>query len=147
MNHLLFYQKNTNSYHLSNLGAMLTCRCSIEMQKHLGKSSNGFIMVYEHLIKPKRIKSSSITLYTTKFCWAHVFKSDFHLQLITWITCWLESNKCKQNMWKIQGGKISHFDYTSTIEFDSISSCLIFPRVFSYLRGIKKIHNVNVSNT
>jgi hypothetical protein len=53
-----------------------------------------------------------------KLCGAHVFWSDCHLQLITWITCWLESNKCKQNMWKIQGGKIYHFDYTLTIELD-----------------------------
>ncbi len=44
---------------------MLTCKCSIEMQKHPEKSSNGPIMVYEHLIKPKRLKSSSITLHTT----------------------------------------------------------------------------------
>jgi hypothetical protein len=44
---------------------MLTYRCSFEMQKHLGKSSNGAIMVNEDFIKPKRLKSSSITLYTT----------------------------------------------------------------------------------
>jgi hypothetical protein len=30
--------------------------------------------------------------------------SDRELQLITRISCWLENNKCKQNMWKIQGG-------------------------------------------
>jgi hypothetical protein len=76
-------KKNTNSYHLSNLGAMLTCRCSIEMQKHLGKSSNGLIMVYEHLIKPKRIKSFSITLYTTNWIilWQHKIISTYLINL------------------------------------------------------------------
>jgi hypothetical protein len=76
-------KKDTNSYHLSNLGAMLTCRCSIEMQKHLGKSSNGPIMVYEHLVKPKRFKSSSITLYTTNqmILWQHKIISAYLINL------------------------------------------------------------------
>jgi uncharacterized protein YacL (UPF0231 family) len=36
-----------------------------------------------------------------------------HELIVDW-----QNNKCKQNIWKIQGGKISHFDYTLIVELD-----------------------------
>jgi len=110
-------------------------------------------------------KKSNDISYNQNFVGHIFFWSDPHMQLITWISCWLENNKCNPNMSKIECKKISHFfitpqllsstpmfllpkfflgflvtyiDYTLTLElWHQCSSCPIFPSVFGHLNGMQ----------